>query len=186
MYGSSRAVRTLAACICAAASVLTARDARAQAASASEHIQYALVTAKDYAFEAPAAISEGIVTFHLVNQGSDVHQLSVVEIGAGHSIKDFFDYIRANHGAPPSWATTVGMTGTIAKGAETFLTVRLAQGKYVLSCLIPAMDGRSHVEKGMYQYVTVGPKAAPAPAAKAPPATKAPAPTKAPPATKKP
>jgi hypothetical protein len=143
-----------------------------------------MITAKDYAFEAPPTITSGIVTFHLVNQGSDGHQLSVVEIGAGHSIKDFFDYIRGHSGAPPTWATTVGMTGTIAKGAETFLTVRLAPGKYVLSCLIPAMDGRSHVEKGMYQYVTVVPKVEPAP--KPAPATKAASPTKAPPATKKP
>ncbi len=147
--------------------VIAPASAQAQAASASEHIQYALITARDYAFDAPPTINEGIVTFHLVNQGSDVHQLSVVELGAGHTIKEFFDYIRTKNGVPPTWTTTVGMTGTIATNAETFLTVRLAPGKYVLSCMIPAKDGRSHVEKGMYQYVTV--------VAKAKPATKAPA-----------
>jgi hypothetical protein len=128
--------------------------AQAQLTSSGEHIQYALVTAKDYAFDAPANIAAGIITFHLVNQGSDVHQLSIVELGAGHTIKEFFDAIRAK-GVPPAWTTTVGLTATIPTNAETFLTVRLAPGKYVLSCMIPAKDGRSHVEKGMYQYVNI-------------------------------
>ncbi len=149
-----RSLRTFVlATVCVGA--IAPRAARAQIASASEQIQYARITARDYAFDAPATIHEGIVTFHLVNQGSDVHQLSVVELGGGHTIKEFFDFIRAKNGAPPPWTTTVGITGTITTNAETFLTVRLAPGKYVLSCMIPAKDGRSHVEKGMYQYVTV-------------------------------
>ena len=169
MRPSFRGFVSTAALLGAFAGALAPAVARAQAASASEHIQYALITARDYAFDAPQTINEGIVTFHLVNAGSDVHQLSVVELGAGHTIKEFFDYMRAKNGVPPSWTTTVGMTGTIATNAETFLTVRLAPGKYVLSCMIPAKDGRSHVEKGMYQYVTVVAKAKPAaPATKKP------------------
>lgn len=127
---------------------------RAQVTTAGERIQYARIVAKDYQFDAPSTLSEGIVTFHLTNQGSDVHQLAIVEIGAGHTIKQFFDAMRTT-GTPPAWTVTVGMTPTIQPNNEAFVTLRLVPGNYVFACMIPAKDGRSHVEKGMYQWVNV-------------------------------
>ena len=47
------------------------------------------------------------------------------------------------------------MTPTIQPRTEAFLTLRLAPGRYLLSCLIPAKDGRSHVVKGMTTLLTV-------------------------------
>jgi uncharacterized cupredoxin-like copper-binding protein len=146
--------------VLAGALTTAAGPARAQVTSAGERIQYARVVAKDYVFEAPTALREGIVTFHLTNQGSDLHQLSIVEVGVGHTIKQFFDAMREN-GTPPAWAVTVGMTPTIQPNSEAFTTVRLTPGHYVLACMIPAKDGRSHVEKGMYQWVTVTARPAP-------------------------
>lgn len=127
---------------------------QSQVTTSGERIQYARVVARDYQFDAPSSLSEGIVTFHLTNQGSDVHQLAIVEVGAGHTIKQFFDAMRAT-GTPPAWAVTVGMTPTIQPNAESFVTLRLVPGNYVFACMIPAKDGRSHVEKGMYQWVNV-------------------------------
>ena len=146
-----------------------ASPAYAQVTPAGERIQYARIVAKDYVFEAPSTLSEGIVTFQLTNQGSDVHQLAIVEVGVGHTIKQFFDALRAT-GMPPGWAVTVGMTPTIQPSNEAFVTLRLVPGHYVFACMIPAKDGRSHVEKGMYQWVTVTARAKPP----APPATKKP------------
>jgi hypothetical protein len=148
---------------------LLASPTRAQVTLSGERIQYARVVAKDYQFDGPTTLSEGIVTFHLTNQGSDVHQLSIVEIGVGHTIKQFFDALRVT-GVPPAWAVTVGMTPTIQPNAEAFVTLRLVPGHYVYACMIPAKDGRSHVEKGMYQWVNVTARPKPA----APSATKKP------------
>lgn len=128
--------------------------AHAQVTSSGERIQYARIVARDYQFDGPTSLSEGIVTFHLMNQGSDLHQLSIVEIGVGHSIKQFFDAVRAA-GVLPAWGVTVGMTPTIQPNTEAFVTLRLVPGHYVYACMIPAKDGRSHVEKGMYQWVNV-------------------------------
>jgi hypothetical protein len=125
-------------------------------------VQYAHIVAKDYAFDAPATLTEGIVTFHLMNEGADVHQLVLIELGVGHTIKEFFDAMRAK-GQPPSWTVELAMTPTILPNQEAFLTARLVPGRYILGCLISARDGRSHVEKGMSQLVTVLPKRAPAP-----------------------
>ena len=157
--------RTLVFCAAlAGASAPASSIARAQNAPSSERPQYVQVIARDYIFEAPSALREGLVTFHLTNQGSDVHQLSIVEVGAGHTIKQFFDAMRVA-GTPPAWAVTVGMTPTIQPDNEAFVTLRLVPGHYVFACMIPAKDGRSHVEKGMYQWVTVSAKA---PSAKRP------------------
>ena len=148
---------------------LLAAPADAQVTAAGERIQYARVVAKDYLFDAPSTLGDGIVTFQLANQGSDVHQLSIVEIGAGHTIKQFFDAMRST-GMPPGWAVTVAMTPTIQPNTEAFVTLRLVPGHYVLACMIPAKDGRSHVEKGMYRWVDVvaRPKPGAPPAAKKP------------------
>jgi hypothetical protein len=147
--------------VLAGAFPLLASPARAQAAPTGERVQYVRIVARDYVFDAPTSLTEGIVTFHLTNQGSDVHQLSIVEVGAGHTIKQFFDAMRSN-GMPPGWAVTVGMTPTIQPGSEAFVTLRLVPGHYVFACMIPAKDGRSHVEKGMYQWVTVNSRSKPA------------------------
>lgn len=130
----------------------------AQSQRPVERVQYARVIAQDYAFDAPSTVTSGIVTFHLVNQGLDVHQLSIIELGVGHTLKDFFDAMRTK-GQPPAWTVEVGMTPTIQPHGEAFITARLAAGRYILSCLIPAKDGRSHVEKGMSSLLIVSDKA---------------------------
>ncbi len=154
--------------------VATPLSAPAQGAPApAERVQYVKVLGADYQFTAPASVQEGISVFHLVNAGSDVHQMTVIEIGVGHTVKDFFDAMHAK-GMPPAWAVTIGSTPIIPKGTEAFLTLRLPPGKYVLACLIPASDGRSHTEKGMFQaFAVTSLPSAPKPAKPAAPAAAA-------------
>lgn len=152
------------AALVAAVALMVARPAISQGDPQTERLQYVRVVGTDYQFHAPASVPEGVSVFHLLDHGSDVHQMTVIQLGPGHSVKDFFDATRAN-GVPPAWAVTVGATPIIRKGTETFLTLRLSRGQYVLACLIPASDGRSHTEKGMYQAFTVTARPAPPPAA---------------------
>lgn len=130
----------------------------AQTKAPNERVQYARVVALDYAFDGPTTLTAGVVTFHLVNDGPDLHQLTVIELGVGHTLKEFFDAMHAKN-QPPPWTVEVGMTPTIQPRGEAFLTVRLTPGRYILSCLIPAKDGRSHAEKGMSALLTVSAKA---------------------------
>ena len=149
------------AALCAAPAAAQATAAQATAA-APDRVQFIKVVARDYVFEAPASMQSGIATIQLVNEGTDIHHLSVQELPAGKTVKDFFDATR-NSGRPPSWSRSLAQTNTIANGAEAFLTFRMPPGRYILACLIPAADGRSHVAKGMYQVITA--MAGPAPAA---------------------
>lgn len=122
-------------------------------AAAPDRIQFIKVVARDYVFDAPASMQAGIATIQLVNQGADIHHISVQELPEGKSVKDFFDTTR-NSGRPPAWSRSLAQTNTIANGAEAFISFRMPPGRYILSCLIPAADGRSHVAKGMYQVIT--------------------------------
>ena len=169
----------------AVAAQTTAATAAQPAAAPAEQNVMINVVARDYAFDAPVTVNAGLITFHLKNEGVDVHHLTVIQLPNGHSIKEFFDTMR-DKGVAPSWTKTLAATPTIGRNGDAYVSVRLDAGRYILACLIPASDGRSHVAKGMYQLinVTVYLKADPAAAAEAKAAPKTPA-TKAP-AAKKP
>lgn len=140
---------------------LLAPRAAAQGTAAPERVQLVRVVARDYVYDAPQSVPAGITTIQLVNQGSDIHHVSVQELPAGKTVKDFFDATR-NSGRAPAWSKSLATSATIPNGSEAFISFRMPPGQYILSCLIPAKDGRSHVAKGMYQIITATAPAAPA------------------------
>ena len=127
---------------------------RTAAPSASQTVAYVKVVGVDYTFEAPESVPAGIVAFNLVNNGADLHSIAVFELPEKHTLKDFLDQYHSQ-GMIPAWMVGLGQTATIAPQAETFLTVRMKPGRYILACLIPARDGRMHTEKGMVKMITV-------------------------------
>ena len=145
---------------------LCAAPLAAQAASTVDRTQFIRVIAKDYVYDAPSTVQSGIATIQLLNQGTDIHHVTVQDLPDGKTVKDFFDAIRAT-GRAPTWSRNVAQTGVVPSGGEAFIAFRMAPGRYVLSCLIPAADGRSHVAKGMYQVITAT-VAAPASAVRKP------------------
>jgi uncharacterized cupredoxin-like copper-binding protein len=130
-----------------------AKPAPTAATAAPPTVSYVKVTGIDYSFQAQDAVAAGIVTFNLVNAGSDLHALAVFELPSNHTLKEFLDQYHAQ-GMIPAWMVGLGQTTTIAPQAETFLTVRMKPGRYILACLIPARDGRMHTEKGMVRMIT--------------------------------
>ena len=145
---------TARAVLCSFVAALSTAQASAQVtATAADRVQFIKIVARDYVFDAPATVQSGIATIQLLNQGTDIHHISVQELPEGKSVKDFFDATR-NSGRPPAWSKSLAQTNTIANGAEAFIAFRMPPGRYILSCLIPAADGRSHVAKGMYQVIT--------------------------------
>ncbi len=114
---------------------------------------YVPVKGVDYAFSAPDQVAAGLVVFNLANAGADLHALALLELPANHTLREFLDMYHSK-GIIPPWMPTLGQTGPIATNQETFLTVRLKPGRYILACLIPARDGRAHTEKGMVKLIT--------------------------------
>lgn len=119
----------------------------------STSVQYVRVDGADYAFHLPATIKAGLTVFNLVNVGRDVHNMTLLALPPGRTMKQFLDTFHATGQRPP-WAPVLGETITIKPGAEAFITARLKPGSYVLACFLAAADGRSHTEVGMVQMVT--------------------------------
>ena len=128
--------------------------ASAPAPVSANRVTYLPVKGVDYEFSAPDRVASGIVVFNLTNAGADLHALALLELPAGHTLREFLDMYHTK-GIIPPWMPTRGQTGPIAPNQETFLTVRLKPGRYILACLIPARDGRAHTEKGMVRMITV-------------------------------
>jgi hypothetical protein len=142
------------------AAVLIYTPLAAQATATADRVQLIRVVARDYVYDAPATVSSGIATIQLLNQGVDIHHVSVQTLPDGKTVKEFFDATR-NSGRAPDWSKSLAQSSTIPNGGEAFISFRMPPGRYILSCLIPARDGRSHVAKGMYQVITAtGPVAA--------------------------
>jgi hypothetical protein len=58
---------------------------------------------------------------------------------------------------PPldSLGTLMGGIAAIGSGIEAFFEADLTPGEYVLICMTTAPDGRSHIEHGMIQQISV-------------------------------
>lgn len=138
------------------------RLAAQQGGGTVDRPQFIRVVAKDYVYDAPSTVLSGIATIHLINQGVDIHHVTVQELPTGKTVKEFFDVSRTT-GRAPTWSRTLAQTAVVASGGEAFLAFRMPPGRYILTCLLPAADGRSHVAKGMYQLITatVAPAGAP-------------------------
>jgi uncharacterized cupredoxin-like copper-binding protein len=114
------------------------------------------VTAKDFSFEAPASIPAGLTTFRLVNQGNELHHLTLLKLGQGHTLADLQSALK-QPGPLPNWITEEGGPNAAIPGGSVSATLNLEAGQYALICLIPSPDGTPHFAKGMIKPLEVRP-----------------------------
>jgi hypothetical protein len=115
------------------------------------------IRATEYAFSLPAQIASGTSTFAFENAGREPHDLRFVQIAAGHTMDEFVAWQKTD--APiPDWLVSSGGIGAVAPGRTEEYTASLAAGAYVVICTYPAPDGASHLRKGMYAALRVGPE----------------------------
>lgn len=127
-----------------------------KAATASTPLKHPVVTvhATEFAFIAPARIAAGTTTFRLVNDGKEVHQISIIRLATGKSVADYAAALRANQ--PTPWASGVGGPNAAGPGQAIDATVTLDAGNYILVCWVPSPGALvPHVAQGMIQALTV-------------------------------
>lgn len=112
-----------------------------------------IVTAADYAFEAPASIRAGTHTFLMVNRGREMHMIVITRITGNHTTADLMKLIEKH--APAKWTKDVGGPNLVPPGDTANATLMMTPGRYVLTCFVPAADGTPHVMKGMFREITV-------------------------------
>jgi hypothetical protein len=126
------------------------------AATASTSFKHPVVTvhANEFAFIAPASIAAGTTTFRLVNDGKEVHQISILQLAKGKTLADYAAALKANQPAP--WAVGVGGPNAAGPGQTIDATLTLDAGNYILVCWVPSPGAPvPHVAKGMIKPLTV-------------------------------
>jgi uncharacterized cupredoxin-like copper-binding protein len=106
------------------------------------------VTAKDFAFDAPAKVPAGATRFELANSGKEFHQAQLIRLEGGKTVQDLAKAM-STPGPTPSWVKFVGGVNGIAPGQSANATAILTPGQYAYLCLIPSTDGVMHANKGM-------------------------------------
>ena len=101
------------------------RDTRAEAAF---KVPVVTVKASDFAFAAPQSIAAGQTTFRLINDGKELHHITILKLGAGKTIKDVQAAMKDPNAAPPAWLVAVGGPNAAAPGATIEATLDLAPG----------------------------------------------------------
>lgn len=126
----------------------------AQAGASASRASYdaathtATVYAKDYAFEAPDSIPAGLTTFHLVNEGPNLHHVQLVRLDSGKTAADLDAAMKAKP-ALPAWAVLIGGPNAPAPGNTFDSSLNLEPGNYVMLCVVDIPDNVPHFAKGM-------------------------------------
>ena len=116
-----------------------------------------VVHAKEYGYVAPKTITAGANTFHLVNEGKEVHHLTIMKLAPGKTMAEFGAAMK-KPGPPPTWVTNVGGPNGTVPGASSDATLTLEAGNYILLCFVPSPgETMPHVMKGMLHALTVVP-----------------------------
>lgn len=146
---SPRTYRRIAAAAVAAAGLAAFRPAPKPA-------RLVVVTAADYAFQAPDTIAAGLTEFRLHNLGPSLHHLTLLHLEDGKTLGDLVKAMGPN--VPmPAWATFAGGPNASVPGGWSSATVALVPGRYVMLCVIPDSANVPHFAHGMMkEFVVTG------------------------------
>jgi uncharacterized cupredoxin-like copper-binding protein len=124
----------------------------------SRAIPVVTVHAKDFAYVGPTTVKSGPTTFRLVNDGKELHHLTLMKLAQGKTVADFVEALK-KPGPPPAWISGVGGPNAATPGGSADATLVLDPGEYVMICFIPSPgETVPHAMKGMVGSLTVLPE----------------------------
>ncbi len=138
-----------------------------------------VITATDFAFEAPEQIASGWTNIRFKNEGQQVHLLLFSRLPQGKNIDNYLteagipynklwylirdgnatpQKMEASMGEIPEWFGEVkfmGGAGLVMPGGEAETTINLPAGYYVLECYAKTEEGEIHFMEGMARPMLV-------------------------------
>jgi hypothetical protein len=158
---NSRSLLPLVALVAACATKDASKSANASDSSKTTAAAVAphqmTVVATDYKFDAPDEVPAGMMTVHLVDNGTELHHVAFVKLNDGKTVADVEQALKTA-GPMPSWAVDHGGVNPPHPGGGMATTTQLLEpGNYVLMCFVPSPDGTPHFAKGMVKPLTVVP-----------------------------
>ncbi|MEO7217125.1 MAG: hypothetical protein ABI026_02950, partial [Gemmatimonadaceae bacterium] len=107
----------------------------------------------DYKFEFSKPVTAGTHTFSVTNTATQPHEVEIIRLAPGKSLKDVLAWLAKPAGPPPGSAI-----GGIAPfiGDTNYFTADITPGNYALICFVTdAKDGKPHFMHGMTEEFTV-------------------------------
>ena len=125
-----------------------------------------VVRLTDYAFAMDSPFRTGRHMIRVENAGVQPHDLVLMKLVPGKTVEDIRTWLNPERprrsdvpAEPPppldSLGTLLGGIASIGFGIEAFFEADFTPGEYVLICMTTAPDGRSHIEHGMIQQISV-------------------------------
>jgi hypothetical protein len=147
-------IALLAACATKDASKSASASDSTPATVAAKPNQMTIV-ATEYKFDAPDEVPAGMMTVHLVDNGSEMHHVAFIKLNDGKTLADVEQAMKTQ-GPMPSWAIDHGGVNPSHPGGGMASTTQMLEpGNYALLCFIPSADGVPHFAKGMVRPLTV-------------------------------
>lgn len=114
----------------------------------------ATIALNDYSFTVEGALTAGKHTIKVVNKGPQPHEIEIIRLADGKTMKDVAAWVAKPNGPPPMSAIG-GAPGLTPTGSQYF-TVDFTPGNYAFLCFLPdAKDGKPHLEHGMVKEVKI-------------------------------
>lgn len=131
----------------------------ASGAATSEPTADVTIGLADYAFTVKGPLTAGKHTFKVANNGPQAHEVAVLRLAPGKTMKDFSEFIEKAYagttGGPPPFDALGGIAAEVS-GMSQYFTADLTAGNYVLLCFVPdGKDEKPHLEHGMIKEFKV-------------------------------
>ncbi len=173
VLGSIGAAAAIALCACSQKEAakpdspkVAQEGASTSKASYDPATHVAVIHTKDFSFDAPDSVNAGWTTFHLLNDGPNIHHVQFVRLDSGKTVQDLvpaLDAMISGKGPPAPWMTLVSGPNAPNPGAESDAMINLAAGNYAIVCLVDIPSHVAHFDKGMVHALKVSaPTATPA------------------------
>ena len=113
------------------------------------------VVMRDNGYILPPVIGRAqALTLRVTNQGSEPHEMNIVRLAPGKSIRDVLAFFRSPSGPPP--LEEFGGMAALAPGESGWVRLHLEPGNYALCSLIPDLKtGQPQLTQGMIAPFTV-------------------------------
>lgn len=113
------------------------------------------VIMQDFNYDLPAVITQSrSLTLQVNNQGSEPHEMNIVELEKGKTIQDIASFFQSPSGPPPF--EEAGGFAAIAPHESGWIKIHLEPGNYALFSILPdERTGKSQLSLGMITPFTV-------------------------------
>lgn len=112
------------------------------------------VMLRDFSIVLPASIPADSMMLQVTNQGSQPHEMDLLKLMPGKTVKDALAFLQKPAGSPPF--EDAGGMGALNPGMSGWVKLNLMSGNYVALCFVPdRTTGTPHFALGMITSFSV-------------------------------